>query len=369
MGPPDRPLKMRRRTVINVLFSFAGATVLTIAFVAPEIITSSSAQDSTQPVVVAILDTGITAHPDLGWTVDANGKGSPGGATLPGYDFISDPWIAGDGDGWDDDPTDLGDGVRDTDVADRPSCRPRVSSWHGTNVAGTVAATGSKAIGVRGVAPDARILPVRILGRCGGNTADAAAGILWAAGQPVPGVPVNPNPASILNLSLSGSSAQCPRTLQTAIDTVVDGGALVVVAAGSRATNTATQTPANCKNVIVVGATDKAGRRAPTSNFGNEVTVSAPGGNMATRETDGIYTTTNDGRYRPRNPAYGYYQGSSAAVPHVAGTLAALAKQFPGSTPTQLTRRLLQPPVLKSFAPGQCDPKDGFCGAGIVQLN
>lgn len=318
-------------------------------------------------VVVAVLDTGIAAHPSLGWRIRPDGTGRPGGVVLPGYDFVSDPWSAADGDGWDSDPSDRGDGVRPREAVDRVDCRSRVSSWHGTNVAGTIAAQKSTDIPELGIAPDARILPVRIMGRCGGNTADVAAGILWAVGEQVPEIPVNPRPASIINISLAGAAPRCPRSLQTAIDTAREKGAIVVTAAGSSARDTLAITPANCTGVLVVGAVDKNGRRAPTSNFGDEVTVSALGGNMATGERNGIFTTTNTGRYRPRDPGRGYYQSTSAAAARASGALAVLAARNPTATPHELQAELLA--NTDPFAPGQCDAGDGNCGQGIVNLD
>ena len=327
---------------------------------------SDIASQSTSPVIVAVLDTGIAAHPELGWRVRSDGTGRPGGVVLPGYDFVSDRWSAADGDGWDADPTDPGDGVRVSEAADRPLCRSRVSSWHGTNVAGTIAGQGTVRPRARGLAPNARILPVRILGRCGGNTADAAAGILWSVGEPIPGVPDNPHPSRIVNLSLSGATDRCPRPLQTAIDIANERGAVVVVAAGSAARNTRESTPANCSGVFVVGSTDRFGKRSPTSNFGTEVTVSALGGNMATGETDGIYTTTNKGRFRAGDASYGYYQGTSAAVARVTGALAALAKKYPAMTSQELIDAVME--NLDPFTSGQCDAGAGLCGAGIVNV-
>lgn len=322
--------------------------------------------DLPTPPVVAVLDTGITAHSALGWRVGRDGTGRPGGVVLAGYDFVSDPWIAADGDGWDADPSDRGDGIKPSEIAEHPDCHPRISSWHGTNVAGTVAAQGATKDPSMGIAPDSRILPVRIMGRCGGNTADVAAGILWAVGEPILGVPDNPNPARIVNISLSGASARCPRPLQTAIDIANERGALVVAAAGSAAHDTVGATPANCEGVIVVGATDKQGKRSPTSNYGAEVTVSALGGDMATGERNGIFSTTNSGSYRPRKQGYGYYQGSSAAAARVSGALAVLVGRNPAATPAELTAQLMS--YLDPFTPGNCDTGEGSCGQGIVNL-
>jgi serine protease len=357
--------------MFRALLTMTGAAALLIA--SP--FSSASAQEKDESdgnrVVVAVLDTGITSHSALGWQVrkdgSRDGTGVPGGVTLSGYDFVSDPWTAADGDGWDSDPTDRGDGVKPRDLSERPDCQVRASTWHGTNVAGTIAAQQSKRPTVLGLAPEARILPVRIMGRCGGNTADVAAGLLWAVGESVPGIPDNPNPARIVNVSLSGTSDTCPRALQTAIDIANERGALVVVASGSAGRNTSSATPANCAGVIVVGATDRNGERSPTSNYGTEVTLSALGGDMSTGERDGVFTTTNSGTYRPHKQEYGYYQGSSAAAARVSAALALLATRFPDAGSEQLTGLLMS--SLDLFAQNQCDEGDGMCGRGIMNLS
>ncbi len=305
-------------------------------------------------VTVAVLDTGIAEHNKLGWSLDSLGRGSPKLPALAGFDFVSDPWQAADGDGWDADPTDPGDGVRPREVANH--CASRASTWHGTNVAGTI----------RIIAPEAQIVPIRIMGRCGGNTADVAAAVLWAAGLPVPGVPDNPHPADIINLSFSGMSEVCPRALSTAIVQAGEKGSVVVVAAGSRARDTAQETPANCPGVLAVGAVDLQGARAPTSGFGDEVDVSALGGDMSINPKNGIRTTTNLGRYRAGIPGYGYYQSSSAAAARVSATLALLASQVQGSRGESLVMELMN--FLDPLAEGDCDQGVGQCGEGIVNL-
>lgn len=310
---------------------------------------------SMEEPVVAVLDTGITAHPALNWRVTSSGRGVPRGTTLSGYDFVSDTWEANDGQGWDPDPSDPGDGVRDSESSGR--CSSGRSSWHGTNVLGTV----------RKIAPGARILPIRVMGRCGGNSADVAAAVLWAVGEEVPGVPINLTPADVINLSFSGSSPQCSLALQTAIDSAVSRGAVVVAAAGSRGVNTATQTPANCDNVIVVGSTNKDGLRTPKSGFGTQITLSALGGDMTVRAANGILTTTNKGRYRPGKAGYGYYQSSSAATALVSGAVALLTKAYPDDTPTQLRERLLG--FVDPLAPGACDQGPDQCGAGNLNID
>src|SRR5690606_19803516 len=107
------------------------------------------------------------------------------------------------------------------------------SSWHGTHVAGLAAAVRDNAKGIAGMAPDAKIVPVRALGKCGGTMSDVAAAITWASGGEVPGLPVNPNPADVINMSLS-SAVTCQPFVQAAIDDAVGRGVTVVAAAGNR---------------------------------------------------------------------------------------------------------------------------------------
>ena len=158
-------------------------------------------------VVVAVIDTGITVHPDL----DANG--------VPGYDFISDPLMANDGDGWDPNPLDNGDWITEAESQSGyfAGCSPMDSSWHGTHVSGTIAAIQNDGYGITGVAPQVKLQAVRALGKCGGTDADIAAAIRWAAGDSVPGVPANATPAKVINMSLGGLSG-CSAATQEAID-------------------------------------------------------------------------------------------------------------------------------------------------------
>ncbi len=214
-------------------------------------------------VVVAVIDTGITSHADL----NAN--------LLPGYDFISDTFVSRDGDGRDANPNDEGDWnpVAGECYLNSPVAN---SSWHGTHVAGTVAAVTNNASGVAGTAFGAKVVPVRVLGRCGGLTSDIADAITWASGGTVSGVPANANPAEVINLSLGGGGT-CSSTYQTAINGAVGRGTTVVVAAGNSNTNVSSSVPANCPNVIAVAATTSAGSRASFSNYGTGIDISAPG--------------------------------------------------------------------------------------------
>ncbi len=295
-------------------------------------------------VVVSVIDTGITSHPDLNSNV------------LPGYDFISSASIGNDGNGRDSDASDTGDATAANECGDgRPA---RSSSWHGTHVAGTVAAVGNNNTGIVGVAYGAKILPVRALGKCGGRTSDIADAIIWSAGGSVPGVPNNPNPAQVINLSLGGGGA-CDAASQAAINQAVSLGATVVVAAGNSNTNASNATPANCQNVVTVAATGRTGARASYSNFGSVVDVAAPGGDQSTGTSNGVLSTLNSGSQGPAQPSYAYYQGTSMATPHVAGVAALMYAVDSNITPAEVESLLKS--TARSF-PGTCSS----CGTGIV---
>ena len=152
--------------------------------------------------------------------------------------------------------------------------------YHGTHVAGIIAANANNRIGVAGVAPGAAIVPVRAMGRCGGAGTDIIDSITWASGGHVNGVPDNPNPARIINVSLGGDGT-CPAYTQNAIDAAVEHGSIIVAAAGNSDQDVSGVTPAGCKNVITVGSTSSSGSRASYSNYGAGVSVSAPGGDVA----------------------------------------------------------------------------------------
>ncbi|AOY68558.1 S8 family serine peptidase [Xanthomonas euvesicatoria pv. euvesicatoria] len=288
-------------------------------------------------VVVAVIDTGIVSHPDL----DAN--------ILPGYDFISDATAARDGNGRDNNPADEGDWNSTS------GCATSNSSWHGTHVAGTVAAVTNNTTGLAGTAFNAKVVPVRVLGRCGGSLSDIADAIIWASGGTVSGVPANPNAAEVINMSLGGGGT-CSSTMQSAINGAVSRGTTVVVAAGNSAANVSGSLPANCANVIAVAATTSAGAKASYSNYGSGIDVSAPG--------SGILSTLNSGTTTPGNASYASYNGTSMAAPHVAGVVALVQSV----APTTLTPAAVET-LLKNTAralPGACS---GGCGAGIVDAD
>ncbi|WP_052684973.1 S8 family serine peptidase [Lentzea aerocolonigenes] len=293
---------------------------------------------------VAVIDTGRTAHPDM----NANYVG--------GYDFISNAATARDGNGRDANPMDQGDWTTGT-------CGPaRPSSWHGLHVAGTVAALRNNATGGTGVAPSAKVVPVRVLGMCGGTIADIAAAIVWAAGGAVPGVPANAFPARTLNLSLGGPSASCPVTLQNAINTARNvHGATVVVAAGNDAVNASGATPANCAGVITTGATDRQANRASYSNFGASVEICAPGGETSPVVANGVLSTMNAGATVPAGSIYKHYQGTSMATPHVAGVVALMQHAR-----VQHAKPLLTPAQVLLHLKAKALPPAAQCGKGLL---
>jgi len=284
-------------------------------------------------IVVAVLDTGITNHSDLNANI------------VPGYDMIWDPVVAGDGDGRDADPNDPGDYYT------------RPSSWHGSHVAGTVAAVTHNAKGVAGTAWGARVMPVRVLGRGGGYTSDIADGVTWASGGDVPGVPSleAARVADIINMSLGGTGA-CG-IMQAAVDGAVARGTTVVVSAGNDNFDAINKRPANCNGVIAVASITSSSARSSFSNFGSVVDIAAPGSSIA--------STINTGTTAPVAEAYAYYSGTSMAAPHVAGALA-LAQ----SRRLQLGRPLWTPAEaegqLKATSYPMAVPCPEDCGAGIA---
>jgi serine protease len=296
-------------------------------------------------VVVAVLDTGITDHSDLNANV------------LAGYDFIDDLSVSNDGDGRDADPSDPGDWTSSFNQCFFGSV-PSNSSWHGTHVAGTIAAVTDNGQGVAGVAYGAQILPVRVLGTCGGFLSDIADGIIWASGGSVPGVPDNTTPAQIINMSLGGGGA-CDATYQDAIDIAVANGTTVVVSAGNSADDSSGYRPASCDSVINVAANDREGNIAFYSNFGDAVDVTAPGGET-TIDENGVLSTLNDGAQSPGVEDYVNYQGTSMAAPHVAGAAALLYQADPSITPAEVEATLM---ATARPIPGDCA---NGCGAGII---
>ena len=322
-------------------------------------------------VVVAVLDTGVRfEHPDLG-------RAAAGGKLLPGYDFISDATVANDGDGRDADPSDPGDWVSAaeanqagglfyhcgaTDAAGRYIGEP--SSWHGSSTASLVGALTDNGVGMAGTAPDVMLLPVRVLGKCFGSNADILAAMRWAAGLPVPGVPDNPNPARVINMSLGGSGA-CGIDYQTVVDELVARGVTIVAAAGNSAGG-AVGEPANCRGVLAVLALRHAGTKVGFSDLGPEIAIAAPGGNCVNVTAGSpclypILAATNSGTQGPAasgwSDSYDATVGTSFSAPLVAGVAALMLSAQPQLAPVQL--RTLMQSTARPFPQGGADNGSG----------
>ena len=348
-------------------------------------------------VVVAVLDTGVRFdHPDLG-------RAATGGRLLPGYDFVSNTTVANDGDGRDADPSDPGDWVSSAEAGRTPftGCSASNSSWHGTRTASLVGAATNNALGMAGTAPGVSVLPVRVLGKCFGNDGDIQAGMLWAAGIAVPGVPDNPNPARVLNMSL-GASGACTASYQNVVDQILARGTVIVAAAGNSAGGPV-GTPGNCRGVIAVLALRHAGTKVGFSDLGAEITIAAPGGTCINTSpgTPCVYpilAASNTGTTVPVaadafwTNSFRISVGTSFSSPLVAGTVGLMVSSQPLLTPAQIsialqaTARPFPPtgadngpddptPVLQCMAPStnvqqfpqlQCYCNTTYCGAGML---
>lgn len=291
-------------------------------------------------VVVAVVDTGIVDHPDL----------DP--RRVQGYDFIADPARAGDGNGIDDNPNDEGDGQF-----------PGSSSYHGTHVAGTVAAASDNGIGIAGVAINSRIMPLRALGQGGGTSYDLIQSVRYAAGLSNDSGTVPTQPADVINLSLGGGGFSAAD--QATFQAVRDAGVIVVAAAGNAATSTPSY-PAAYDSVISVSAVDQEQNLAPYSNFGNTISVAAPGGNSAADLNgdgyqDGVLSTLVD--VRPNGtvqPGYSFLQGTSMASPHVAGVLGMMRSIDADLTPNEVDALLSQGELTNDIGAAGYDNQFGF---------
>lgn len=266
--------------------------------------------------VTAVLDTGVTPHPELAANL------------LPGYSFVSDA-LSANGVPRGPRADDPGDWLtaEETSAGGPFHGRPvQNSSWHGTRVAGVIGAAANNGIGIAGVNWYGAILPVRVLGKGGGSTSDVVDGMRWSAGLPVAGAPMNPHPARVVNLSL-GSAGTCSRAFQDAVDDLNAKGVTVVAAAGNDGGN-AIDMPANCRGVISVGSSDNTGRRAFDSNTHPRVTLSAPGA--------GILSLANDGTRAPGAATYGAASGTSFAAPQVSGVVSLMLAVNPRLSPRDI---------------------------------
>lgn len=366
----------------------AGDIASSIDAVAAWDITTGSAS-----IIVAVLDTGVRPnHPDLA------------GKLIGGYDFVTDTSISNDGNGRDADPSDPGDWLTQAEINANPGvflgdastaaddCTPSSSSWHGTQVAGIIGAATNNGSGMAGAGWDVRVMPVRVLGKCFGYTSDITAAIRWAAGLDVPGVPKNPNPARVINLSL-GSGGACSNDERDAIAAATAAGAVVVVAAGNSA-GLAANSPANCPGAIGVAAVRHVGTKVGFSDVGPELSIAAPGGNCVNPNGACLYpilTTADSGSTTPAAPIYtdsvDASVGTSFSSPLVAATAALMLSVQAALTPAGVRdalRATARPfpssgvaddpdtgPVATCRAPNgsaqlQCYCTTSTCGAGLL---
>ena len=302
--------------------------------------------------VLAVVDSGIIAHPEFE------------GRILPGYDFVSSARYANDGDGRDADPSDPGDWVSKEEVDSgefNEDCPESPSDWHGTHVAGIALAAANNGVGIAGIAPLAKLLPVRVIGKCGGTDRDLIDGMRWAAGLEVSSAPINENPADVINLSLGGEGS-CSGGLQSAVDEITALGVMIVASVGNEAKDASLYSPANCDATITVGALTVNGTLATYSNYGSFVNVAAPGGDTGAL----IMSTVDRGTTTPVGAGYASYGGTSMAAPHLSGVLI-IARGYDPLTPSDALYEVLFS-NLAPFVPasGSYACSVGYCGNGAL---
>jgi serine protease len=274
-------------------------------------------------ITIGLVDNGVTSHSDLNANI------------IPaGYDFT---YLAGPYDG-----SDPGVTVE--------TCSP---TFHGTHVAGIMAAVTNNGVGVAGVAPSAKIVSARAMGACGrGSLSSAANALIWSAGGTVPDAPINTHPASVINASFGGAG-QCPKTMQDAIDYANSRGVVVIVAANNYGDDASNYMPSSCRGVITVGNTQRDGSRNPNSDYGPTVDVAAPG-------TD-IYSTFNAGTSTAGAESYAYMTGTSMSAPMVSGVVALVQSV----APKQLSPAEMRTLITQHAQPFPNQP-DQPLGSGIL---
>lgn len=393
--PPTQTFTANNKTV----FSVGGANLQG----AWNPLGASSAVLGSRKVVVAVIDTGVVlSHPELA------------GTSLQGYDLVSSDvgaaalqpvppnFVANDGDGRDPDANDPGDWISSAETAAYPDfCGTEISdsSWHGTHMSGTIVGVWNNGVGATppagtstaGIAPRVRLLPLRALGRCGGDSSDVIDAMRFAVGRPITGAGggtvVNLTPAQIVSMSLGTTPSACSTSYQQAVDDVMNSGGLVVAAAGNDGLVGLSQ-PASCAGVLAVTAHTIEGDNADYSNVGAAVGISAPGGGPPTQLSTiitnadtahytwssivfGATTPTSFGSPPNQNqsgPAIGGFTGTSSATAHASAVAALVKSVLRTASPDQVRnfiRNTARPHPAGSFcAPGQGGA--GLCGSGLI---
>ena len=341
--------------------------------------------------VVAVLDSGITSH------IETNAR------ILPGYDFVADAVYAGDGNGRDNDPSDPGDAISADDRLRYPTqfsgCPDALrSSWHGSTIAGQLAAVSNNTEGVAAGNWQGLVLPVRVAGKCGAAVSDIIDGLRWAAGLAVTGVPANPNPARLIVLSYGGvdpcdSNSSIPavrdtaRLYEAALAEVRAVGALVFVAAGNQ--RGAVGRPGSCQGALAVTSVNREGFKAAYANFGASVALATPGGDAgsgglcesgaADLRDSGIVSTGNLGDTTPGAAGYVAASGTSFAAPAAAAVASLMLAVNPQLTVLQIEQGLklsarphVAVPLLGDCAAdnaGRCACTPATCGVGLLDAD
>ncbi len=290
-------------------------------------------------VIVAVLDTGERFHPDLS------------SRQTSGYDFISNPSSARDGNGYDSNPRDEGD-----------LWFGNGSTWHGTHVAGTIGALSNNGTGVSGVTWATELMTIRVLGRFGGTDFDIAQGLLYAAGRPNASGQVPLARAHVANMSLGGPGFN--QTLGDACAVARAAGVVVIAAAGNEGSSSPSY-PAAYPGVVSVSAVGSNRGITSYSNFGATIDIAAPGGSMGLDLTadgypDGVLSTLIDDT-AGLQPIYQFSEGTSMACPHVAGVAALLLSADPTLSPADVEMHLFDS-AQDLGAPG----RDDLYGHGLV---
>ena len=392
---PNDPLFFPTATASGQWYMQTPSTITpTSDAAATDAVSAWSITTGSSGTVIADVDSGIRfEHPDML-------RAGFGGRVLPGYDFVSQDLdasngsplgtflIANDGDGWDPDPSDPGDWIDSTDLKNTkvfPSknCSVSNSSWHGTRVMGVLGALTNNNAGIAGMTWKPYLLPVRALGKCGGFDSDIIAGIQWAVGMSVSGVPDNPYPADIINLSLGGTGSSCPSGYQSLITTLTGMGVIIVASAGNA--SGPVDIPGNCPGVLTVAGLRNVGTKVGYSSLGPEVGIAAPAGNCV--NTSGpclrsLDTTVNEGTTVPGTNSYtdqtNSNLGTSFSAPIVSGIVALMRAANANLTPPQLITRIKasatpfpQPAGLAQCSSTtsssvECACTTNTCGAGMV---